>query len=271
MLFIESPVGVGFSFGPVQNQTDESTAAYNLLAVIQFYLKFPQFASKDFYISGESYAGIYIPTLASKILDYNLLASTTIPIPLKGLMIGNGCTDPSECSEAAGVWTPHIFSYYAGHNLISQATYKLVLDNADACYGSFSDACEAIVEKVDVEFQGNHNLNPYDVYGDCLSYKKTTNTNELKGSSKQRSAIHYLKNPNLRDNDLPPCTDGVGLYTWLSLSAAFKTAFHVDPVLSPTWDICADINYEGDVRATYYLYPKLIKAGLRIWKYSGDV
>lgn len=51
-------------------------------------------------------------------------------------MIGNGCTDPSECSSEAGVWTPHIFNYLAGQNLMSQETYQRVLKNAESCYGS---------------------------------------------------------------------------------------------------------------------------------------
>ena len=66
-------------------------------------------------------------------------------------MIGNGCTDPSECSSAAGVWTPHIFEYLAGQNLMSQETYKRVLKNAESCYGSQSDDCRSIVDSVNKE------------------------------------------------------------------------------------------------------------------------
>lgn len=61
-------------------------------------------------------------------------------------MIGNGCTDPSECTNVSGFWEPHIFDFYGGHNLISKETYKLVLDNAAKCYGSLTEACYNITQ-----------------------------------------------------------------------------------------------------------------------------
>ena len=51
----------------------------------------------EFYITGESYAGIYIPYLSNEILKRNKLPSREITINLKGIMINNACTDPREC------------------------------------------------------------------------------------------------------------------------------------------------------------------------------
>jgi serine carboxypeptidase-like clade 2 len=63
VLYLESPGGVGFSQGPV-NSSDASVAQDNLVALMSFFQKFPKFQAHDFYISGESYAGIYVPRLA---------------------------------------------------------------------------------------------------------------------------------------------------------------------------------------------------------------
>lgn len=60
----------------------------------KFFSIFIELKNNDFYMAGESYAGIYIPYLATKINEMNDLPSTMNRIPLKGIMIGNGCTDP---------------------------------------------------------------------------------------------------------------------------------------------------------------------------------
>ena len=73
---LESPAGVGFSYcvnnGKPTNacaNDDDSTAADATAAMLDFFtVKFPELASKRFWISGESYGGVYVPTLARSIL-----------------------------------------------------------------------------------------------------------------------------------------------------------------------------------------------------------
>ena len=47
---------------------DNSTAEMNHLFIRRFFDVYPQFAANELYISGESYAGIYVPTLAEQIM-----------------------------------------------------------------------------------------------------------------------------------------------------------------------------------------------------------
>ena len=70
MLYIETPAMVGFSYGS-EISSDASSAKDNLIAVLEFLRKFSELKDLDFYIAGESYAGIYIPNLVNEILDYN--------------------------------------------------------------------------------------------------------------------------------------------------------------------------------------------------------
>ncbi|EEF40747.1 Serine carboxypeptidase, putative [Ricinus communis] len=66
--------------------------ASNLLYA--FFLEHPELVKNDFYITGESYAGHYIPAFAARVHSGNK-AKEGIHINLKGFAIGNGLTDPA--------------------------------------------------------------------------------------------------------------------------------------------------------------------------------
>lgn len=61
--------------------------------MLSFFEKFPELREKDFYITGESYAGIYVPILAYRVLEYNEKAEEGKKIILKGIAVGNGVSD----------------------------------------------------------------------------------------------------------------------------------------------------------------------------------
>jgi len=93
-LFIEAPAGVGFSYCNTPagcRHTDTSTANDNLAAVTSFLAAFPEYAGNRYWITGESYAGVYVPSLAYAIYNYNK-GGPAVPVNLKGIMVGNGCS-----------------------------------------------------------------------------------------------------------------------------------------------------------------------------------
>ncbi|KAL9321244.1 hypothetical protein ACSQ67_013083 [Phaseolus vulgaris] len=89
MLFLESPVGVGFSYSNTTSEYaqlgDDFTAndAYTFLH--NWFLKFPSYRTRTFYIAGESYAGKYVPELAELIQDRN--KDPSLHIDLKGILM----------------------------------------------------------------------------------------------------------------------------------------------------------------------------------------
>jgi len=91
VLFIDQPVGTGFSFvGTGKYITTGQEMAENLYtALIQFFRLYPTYSKNDFYVFGESYGGKYVPYIASHILKQGSV------IPLKGIGIGNGISDPA--------------------------------------------------------------------------------------------------------------------------------------------------------------------------------
>ena len=80
VLYIESPGGVGFSTCADATDCtfdDDTSAADNLVALLYFFEKlFTEFQANKLYISGESYAGIYVPYVANQIDIYNAKAAT---------------------------------------------------------------------------------------------------------------------------------------------------------------------------------------------------
>ena len=66
----QAPIGVGFSYcskqveGEACKNTDRFTASTSRAALVDFFTnKFPKFAKNEFFITGESYAGVYIVSL----------------------------------------------------------------------------------------------------------------------------------------------------------------------------------------------------------------
>lgn len=99
MIFIDSPVGTGFSFtdnnkGYARNDVDVACNLYEALS--QLYMLFEWCDSSNFWITGESYAGKYVPALAYHIhkAQHKLTEDKATKIPLTGIAIGNGLSDP---------------------------------------------------------------------------------------------------------------------------------------------------------------------------------
>ena len=95
MVYVDNPVGVGFSktlpAGYAQSRDQYMTTLYSFIS--QFYQLFPHLQQNDFFITGESYGGKYVPAAAYRVHQEN--AKGTKPhIPLKGIIIGDGLCDP---------------------------------------------------------------------------------------------------------------------------------------------------------------------------------
>lgn len=88
VLFLETPAGVGFSYSNTSsdysNPGDNNTAEDSYTFLVNWFERFPQYKNRDFFITGESYAGHYVPQLAYTILSKN--TSKTI-INLKGIAV----------------------------------------------------------------------------------------------------------------------------------------------------------------------------------------
>jgi serine carboxypeptidase-like clade 2 len=143
----------------------------------------------------------------------------------------------------------------------------LIKGDYAACgtYTTVNVSCKAFAAEITKESQIDEStlFNPYSVYGDCPTFKLSTNERRSKMSTKE-----FLFNPHLRDSHVPPCLDGLGIYTLLR-NQTFLKKINVNS--NVTWGVCNSLNFTKDPRASIYLYPKLIQNNIRIWKFSGDV
>jgi Serine carboxypeptidase len=120
LLFVEQPVGAGFSYGN-KFPDNEFDVSKDLDAFLQnFYRVFPHLAPKDFFVMGESYAGMFVPSVARHFHLENKRAlkegdTDRIPVPLKGASLGNGWIE-------AKTQGPAVIDYSWWHGLIDQPT-----------------------------------------------------------------------------------------------------------------------------------------------------
>lgn len=107
MLFIDNPVGAGFSYtttdGGYCRDTKECVARNLYSALDQFYKVFPQKLRNGLWITGESYGGHYVPAISYYIHEQNKKTGADAPrvrIPFRGCAVGDGWIDPVEMLPA---------------------------------------------------------------------------------------------------------------------------------------------------------------------------
>lgn len=140
MLYVDNPVGVGFSFtqepqGYTRNDTDVARDLFEALQ--QFFTLFPEYVKNDFYVTGESYAGKYVPAIGYVI---DTAVQPRVKINLKGIAIGNGVVDPVTMMDYA--------DYLYGISLVDRNEAAAIRQKTDAAVdlikqGRFLDANNA--------------------------------------------------------------------------------------------------------------------------------
>ncbi|GAV76146.1 Peptidase_S10 domain-containing protein [Cephalotus follicularis] len=112
LLFLDNPIGTGFSIAstPQEIPRNQSLVAEHLFQAITGFIKLdPLFKERPVYITGESYAGKYVPAIGYYILKRNPRLSVSERVNLRGVAIGNGLTDP-----VTQVTTHAVNAYFLG-------------------------------------------------------------------------------------------------------------------------------------------------------------
>ncbi|KAL2897770.1 Serine carboxypeptidase-like 34 [Bienertia sinuspersici] len=268
VLFLESPVGVGFSYTNTTDDLnqlgDKITAKDSYVFLKNWFKRFPQFKSHDFYIAGESYAGHYVPQLAEQIFDGNKNASKEDFINLKGFLIGNSLLDDD--TDQTGM-----IEYAWDHAVISD---KVLRDVKKYCNFSVEDVSDDCNKALDEYFEVYDLIDMYSLYApNCtLDYPDSNTRRQLpaiKGTSPRLFSKfqRWHKKPTGYD----PCAD---IYTNTYFNRPdVQKALHANVTKIPyPWTHCSD-NITNWLDAPSSILPvikKLVDGGLRIWVFSGD-
>ncbi|KAJ3704998.1 hypothetical protein LUZ61_008703 [Rhynchospora tenuis] len=241
MLFVESPAGVGYSRAkPNHINGDVQTAKENYIFLLNWLERFPQYKKRPFFMTGESYAGHYIPQLADLILTKNQLKPTTF-INLQAVAIGNAYVDKLQNRRDQDEYLWH-------RDFITDEGFAEVKKNCEEFYSNenFTIPCLAARMKT---FYGE--VDNYNIYAPlCLKNKD--------GSPKKSDET---------EQGIDPCIDDF-VERYLNLPEV-KKAFHADQNVN--WVTCNhNLTYTLRDNTTVPIIKKIVTKGLRVILYSGD-
>lgn len=278
VLYLEAPAGVGFSYSDDKNyKTNDTEVAHNnYLALKQFYTLFPEYSKNDLYITGESYGGVYVPSLALEV-------SQDSTINLKGIAVGNGLSS-YEINDNSLIY----FAYYhgiLGSNLWEELQKFCCQGGKCQFYNSADTNCSLRVQEAmhDVYSTG---LNIYNLYEACaggapgevrdkgdhiaVSFPGMLSPEMHGHFSKKLLLISGLNKPVRLD---PPCMNSTASSTFLN-DQYVRKALHVSPNVNK-WEVCSFDVYRDYGRVYESMkehYLKLLGAmKYRILVYNGDV
>ncbi|KAH6772650.1 serine carboxypeptidase-like 40 [Perilla frutescens var. hirtella] len=260
VIFLESPAGVGFSYSNRSSDYetgDQKTAADAYTFLVNWLERFPEYKKRDFFITGESYAGHYAPQLAALILKNNRRSRTgtnddhTI-INLKGIAIGNAYIDDGDNSRGT-------YEFYRTHALISDEIHQSIFKNCNFSSSVVSKKCHHYMTKAD---NAIGNIFAYNIYAPLCR-------------SSQHHDDHTLLRHTISTSSYDPCSDKY-VYEYLN-TRAVQRALHANltGIIHRPWDSCSgDTDSVVPVTATWYSLAKInapVKTPWYPWYTQGEV
>lgn len=292
IIYLDSPAGVGYSYSKNRSDYrtgDLKTALDSHIFLLKWFELYPEFLSNPFFIAGESYAGVYVPTLAFEVVK-GLDAGRKPLINFKGYLVGNGVTDDEFDGNA-------LVPFVHGMGLISDDLFQEVTTECKGnYYNPLSENCQNKLAKVDEDIDG---LNIYDILEPC--YHKpaiqeiTTSESKLPssfrklGETERPLAVRTrmfgrawpLRAP-VRDGIVPtwpeilnsgnvPCTNDEVATAWLNDATVRKALHVVEESLVASWELCTSrITYYHDAGSMIPYHKNLTSRGYRALIFSGD-
>ncbi|KAG0611698.1 hypothetical protein M758_7G159200 [Ceratodon purpureus] len=266
VLFVESPAGVGFSYTNTSSDLvtsgDNRTAIDNFTFVRNWFKRFPHYKGRPFFLTGESYAGYYVPQLARLIHRHNKVLPSDEKINFKGFMVGNPVIDAYNDN-----WGYIDFLYH--HAMISDVTYSKMKEVCNFTHDSVQlshDCIQLMYYEADNEYGI---IDPYSIYAPACVQDSSTDT-------KRPVRKRRLFNPvlgHVRRQEYDPCTYDYAVFYFNRPDVQMAMHANVSGHISYPWGGCSDplfTNWQDSAASVLPIYEELLEAGLRLWVFSGD-
>ncbi|XP_043694687.1 serine carboxypeptidase-like 42 [Telopea speciosissima] len=259
LLFIESPVGVGWSYSNTTSDYtcgDESTVRDMHMFLVKWFDKYPEYKSRDFFLTGESYAGHYIPQLANALLDHNM-HSNDFKFKSKGVAIGNPLLRLDRD-------IPSGYEFFWSHGMISDEIGLTIMNECDFDDYTYPSphnvtvSCNAAISEANKV--ARHYVNGYDMILDVCYPSIVQQELRLRKLATKMSVGVDVCVTNERD-------------FYFNLPQVQK-ALHANRTKLPyNWSMCSDtLNYsatDGNINILPLL-KRIIEHHIPVLIYSGD-
>ncbi|CAL0302828.1 unnamed protein product [Lupinus luteus] len=291
IIYLDSPAGVGFSYS--KNKTDYNTGDFQTASdthhfLLEWFKLYPEFLPNPLFISGESFAGIYVPTLAHEIVK-GIDSGVKPKLNFKGYLIGNGVTDKKFDGNA-------LVPFAHGMGLISDQLFETV---TTICKGKFygipdTQECRSAIGQV---FKNTGYLNIYDILEPCyhdsseklvnatnipLSFRELGKTERPMPVRKRMFGRAWPLGAPVEDGIVPnwpqlsagaivQCVDDEVATAWLNNEAVRKAIHTVDKSVVSEWVLCTNnLLYHHDAGSMIEYHRNLTSKGYRalIFRYT---
>jgi cathepsin A (carboxypeptidase C) len=245
VIFLDQPVNTGYSYSDGSSVSDSVTAAKDVYAFLSlFFQQFPEYNHLSFHIAGESYAGHYIPVIASEILAHDKRAFN-----LSSVLIGNGLTDPLRQYD---YYEPMACGKGGEPSVLSEQECQGMIDSQprcdaliDACYNSQS-AWTCVPATI---YCNNAMMGPYQRTGKNVYDIRTDCEDSSLCYSQLETIDKYLNQP----------------FVMKAVGA------RVDSFSSCNFDVNRNFLFAGDWMKPYYTnVVNILEQGLPVLIYAGD-
>jgi len=286
MIYLDSPAGTGLSVSTNTSDYitgDLKTASDSHIFLLKWFQNYPEFLGNPFFISGESYAGVYVPTLSNEIVK-GIQIGLQPSINFKGYLLGNPATDMNFDGNS-------LVPFAHGMGLISDELFQ---EANHECQGNFWNSenknCQS---KLDQIHNAIDDLNVYNILEPCYH-----NLEDQSANVKLPSSFRMLGDSNIRQfpvrnrmfghawpfnsflklgeefsgtgSHAVPCSNDELANLWLNTESV-RDSIHALPVKDVDWLLSSNrIKYTPDAGSMINYHVKLTKKGYRALIYSGD-